>query len=153
MGVCLLPCPVIIRHNSSSRRLEQIQRLTTSCYLERNSKLVSFWTLPLKIRKPSKRMGGKTVGVKGDEGNKENMAHQYNLLGLTWAHREWSINHGACMGLYQVLSAYVMADSLAFSVGLLTVIEGTSLTLLPAFITLFLLEFPCPALSRRIFVC
>lgn len=54
--------------------------------------------------------GGNIVIVREDEGHQKNMAHWINYVKHIWAHRDWSAKSAlGILGLYQVLSLYVVA--------------------------------------------
>lgn len=143
-------CPVSIKEASSICRCEQIQRPTARHYLEGKSKLeVSIQSLPLKIRKPSRKEREerlqKSKVMQETKRTWSIKATKLTSYGLT----ETEAVNWVCMGLYQVLCvcdiAVILACYLGVVVGHQTVLAGTSLNLLPVLATLFLLEFPCPA--------
>lgn len=72
-----------------------------------------------------------------DGGHQENISHQIDSAGITWAHRYWNSKHLICICLHQG-SVYMLWVFGVF-VRLLTVRVGVSLTLILAFWTFFLL--------------
>lgn len=72
----LVPCPVLIREDSSSIRWEQVQRPTARHYSERETKLkISIRCFPFDLREHYAPGGGETIGVRVDGEHQDNISH------------------------------------------------------------------------------